>query len=795
MAERVVIPERFAPPKEITAATLARFGVTPAQVGLVVPGAPKPVVGRPSFFAAGFGPAPVAVARAAEAAADVRRIELEKAGAVSEVSRVEDAAAGLEREHSGIEAARSRLEADRAEVERLSVSRVAPAPFVRTRVERFNQQAAALNARVGAFNTRIGVVEEQAAVAGERASEAGVAGPRGVVVSEAVPVERFSPEAARELVRERIEEPFRVRELRVAAVRGERPEVARELARAVVGFPTAPAVAAAGVFTGLAGFGFGAIAERGIEEAERIKAMPFRLEVPIGFEPERLTVLGKEEIVTVAQFAGEFAGISALFMAPKLAKLPEFGLRPLGVKGELILFGRKPPKKLPMLEIEIPPRVARKVSKELRPALAEARAELAKIKPLPGEVRLELPRRVPAKVGVELKRAILEAVPVRFRAPKPFKLTPFKPTTEELAILRKTVSGPGVFGIEVEKIVKLPPKVPTVLRPAVLEVTKEEAASIKFLQQQVKAAMARVVVKPVEAVELQRIPGAALTLGLRAGRVVEEKIKPEFMEIGFEIFRPIVPEAALRKFVEVERVKLAPAVRVAGLERLALLPKQKLGELAAEVSITAVTPVEITRIAEAQRVVEAQRLAELQKLVEVQQLRTIFRQPPRIVRRPPPPEEPFKKPPKLPKIPPFILMFPPVPRKLKKRVVRRRVPGFDTFLKIRGTFRKQNPRPLHRSTALALGAHLADRASPATFKVVQARKPATGKKRKPNLRKFRKPVRKGRTISGSPLWIERNKFRIDSPGEKQQITAKGLAALRTGFFKKKKKRKTKRRKR
>ena len=146
--------------------------------------------------------------------------------------------------------------------------------------------------------------------------------------------------------------------------------------------------------------------------------------------------------------------------------------------------------------------------------------------------------------------------------------------------------------------------------------------------------------------------------------------------------------------------------------------------------------------------------------------------------------------PTITRTPPFIL---PKRRRAKKKAIAER--GFDTFVKIRGRFVKVNPKPLYKGTALALGRTIVDRASPATFKIVKGKSPPTGKMlRAPQLRKFRKPIRKGVSQSGSPLFIEKNKYRIDTPGEKKQITKKGLETLKRGFFKRKKKRKkTKRR--
>lgn len=109
--------------------------------------------------------------------------------------------------------------------------------------------------------------------------------------------------------------------------------------------------------------------------------------------------------------------------------------------------------------------------------------------------------------------------------------------------------------------------------------------------------------------------------------------------------------------------------------------------------------------------------------------------------------------------------------------------GFDTFVKSKGSkkFFKANKRPLPRNRAFNLGSEVVDGSVSATFRV----KKTPGKvstllpedKVLRNRRKFRKPKGSSK-LRGAGTFIEKNAFRIDSPGELRGITAKGLLALK-----------------
>jgi len=148
-----------------------------------------------------------------------------------------------------------------------------------------------------------------------------------------------------------------------------------------------------------------------------------------------------------------------------------------------------------------------------------------------------------------------------------------------------------------------------------------------------------------------------------------------------------------------------------------------------------------------------------------------------------------------PFFPPLFFKKPFKPFKKREKIdflskPKKKAKGFNTFVKVKKKFVKQNKRPLHKGAATNLGLFLADRSSVASVKVLPAKSAATGKPQTVNkslLKKFRKPVRNGKVLKKSPILVERRKFRIDSPGEKKQITLKGLKTLRLKFGRKKRK--------
>jgi hypothetical protein len=97
--------------------------------------------------------------------------------------------------------------------------------------------------------------------------------------------------------------------------------------------------------------------------------------------------------------------------------------------------------------------------------------------------------------------------------------------------------------------------------------------------------------------------------------------------------------------------------------------------------------------------------------------------------------------------------------------------GFDVFVKTKGLFEKVNSKALNRKQAINFGSYVVDNTAQATFKI----KPSESK----TMGKFfgNSSINKFYNKTGG-LFIENNKYRIDTKGEKEQITFKGLTALK-----------------
>jgi hypothetical protein len=109
----------------------------------------------------------------------------------------------------------------------------------------------------------------------------------------------------------------------------------------------------------------------------------------------------------------------------------------------------------------------------------------------------------------------------------------------------------------------------------------------------------------------------------------------------------------------------------------------------------------------------------------------------------------------IPKIPTFNIS----PSSITKK---RSYQGFDVFVKSKGRFNRVNSKSLSRGGALSLGSSIVGRTPSVTFKIEKKGR-VTKEEKTPNLKRFK---RKG------GLFIEENKFRINSIGELRGITFK-----------------------
>lgn len=98
--------------------------------------------------------------------------------------------------------------------------------------------------------------------------------------------------------------------------------------------------------------------------------------------------------------------------------------------------------------------------------------------------------------------------------------------------------------------------------------------------------------------------------------------------------------------------------------------------------------------------------------------------------------------------------------------------GFDVFTRAGGQLVKINTEPLNKQDALKFGALFVGSTARASFNIKESDSKATGEFTGANLlNQFAK--------NKAGFFVEKNKFRIDSPGEKREITQKGMAKRRS----------------
>jgi len=157
------------------------------------------------------------------------------------------------------------------------------------------------------------------------------------------------------------------------------------------------------------------------------------------------------------------------------------------------------------------------------------------------------------------------------------------------------------------------------------------------------------------------------------------------------------------------------------------------------------------------------------------------------VRKPviaPPFITPIIKPVKPIKPVPTVYRPPLIPR---RKPVRKIEQGYDAWAKKYATKPKRqwvklSDKPLKEKQALGMGAKAVDESVARTFKIKKTKKPPVSKPHLANVwyqkqHKFRKPIKAGKVQHKSPLWIEKSKHLIDSPGEFRGITVEGWKAI------------------
>jgi hypothetical protein len=134
---------------------------------------------------------------------------------------------------------------------------------------------------------------------------------------------------------------------------------------------------------------------------------------------------------------------------------------------------------------------------------------------------------------------------------------------------------------------------------------------------------------------------------------------------------------------------------------------------------------------------------------------TPLRVPPLRFERPGPPE-----------IPPPTIIKPPKAGKIGEIFGE----GYDVLVRKKGIFEKINTEPLSKGGAFGLGASIVGGSALASFKIKPAGAPA---KKKGSL--FA-PVDMNNFYNKSGVFIEKNTFRINTPGELKEITFKGISS-------------------
>ena len=124
--------------------------------------------------------------------------------------------------------------------------------------------------------------------------------------------------------------------------------------------------------------------------------------------------------------------------------------------------------------------------------------------------------------------------------------------------------------------------------------------------------------------------------------------------------------------------------------------------------------------------------------------------------------------------PPPILFTLPVLGKKKKKKGKDLIEGYDVYAKRFGKYFKLNIKPMRKMKALGKGALWADITAGASFQIKPSNKMLLDVRKDSSLWKGLK----GQFYKKGKTYIEKTKYRISTPGEKQEITFKGLGTLK-----------------
>lgn len=246
---------------------------------------------------------------------------------------------------------------------------------------------------------------------------------------------------------------------------------------------------------------------------------------------------------------------------------------------------------------------------------------------------------------------------------------------------------------------------------------------------------------------------------------------------------PLIPRIAVSRFPPIKAPKaqlrlqrqLSAQLRALGLVQvldITALQKQRQRELQKQLQVSGISQAQLS--AQAQKQAQSQKQLELQlqgqfqaqaqaqSEAQAETAETILG--PEIAK----PRVPRKKPPKRPRIPilPPPILPPALERPEVRPPVRIRREGYDAIAKVKGKPRKIADN-VSRISALSIGSEFVDQTPAASFTIKPTGRVASGgdilnwESRK---FKFRPPIRRGKPVK-SEIIIEKNRFRIDSPGE------------------------------
>ena len=643
-------------------------------------------------------------------------------------------------------------------------------------------------------------------------------------------------------------EPYLSRERIEAAQRAELSKAAMLSAGLAIPIGGAAAYGAGGL-AGLAGFGAELTTGYVASEVVSKEAPPILKAAFPGRSEEVYQISG--EALGVAAFVGAAGAtrVALKTVMPKLKPLKEFGaIEVVKKKGAKV----KLPKKIKTPELKkflaplTEPRRPLTYPEQLFERGLKGRLPKQfklKLEPLGKTYNLPPIKKLPSKI-ISPKAFILKELPKKTPELGKF-LAPLaearKPLTYPEQILKIGLKGklPKQYAIKIPSpkgfptrtitLQKFKPMKPLVFKPpvAIQKLSPPTTAGLFKVKQMPISTFTKEVEKivaPTAPKVSLDIPGgyAALAKGLSrfiqptklAVRPPKLMTKPTIRE-PFEEFKAaslivpkemrafaMAPKARFGTFVgmspaqreiskEIERT--VPEVAISLKAILKEAPKLKEVEKVAEKAIEypIVKPVEIFRKAERIKEIEgiAERIMPVPKTILRMKIPTI----PKIITeiyKLEKPKEPIR-----PKTPPPLLP------KLK---VRRREPGFkpaDEFGfavlgKRRGKWFPLTEKVLGKETAWKVGAKWAATSLGASFRLVKkAGKPIRLDIPTMPIGMFRKPIRKGKLLAESPIWIEKRRFRLDVPSEVGEIQAAKMSLNFLGKPIRTKERKTKKKRR